>query len=329
MRRVISSLCVAILLLCACPLSSSAKLWYSGEKLSLITEPESFSAEVACYCGEETIASDDLTWVDNGYEGKALKLSGDGTFLRLPYTFVQVPQFTFAAWVNWQGGESGQRLFTVARATENYLTFSPFNYSRDIVDEQGFLNGLHLEYQYGGEGGKIVNMFNATDDTVCYALPENAWHHVAVVTDARSLKVYIDGILWLEEQVLMGLAELRAYSLDIGMGEWGDPTLNALLDNVEIYRAALSEERIKELAGVAEGPENTVYLPTKPAATTTTTTTTAAATVTTTARETVSQTAFGMPLWGLYFIGGVVLLYIAATVAVNIPQWKKKKEDDT
>ena len=62
-----------------------------------------------------------------------------------------------------------------------------------------------------------------------------------------------------------------------------------------------------------------VYLPTQPTTTVTEAPTTIPTTIpTTTAHRTLSATLFGVPMWGVYVIIGVVLAYIALTVVANL-----------
>lgn len=320
MKRIAAAVTALLCAVLLCFPASAAG--YRGGKLSIVSEPETFSAEdVTYYKGDQVLTAGDLVWVDDGYEGKALKLSGNGEFLRLWHTVVRVPAFTFSAMVNWQGGESGQRLFTIARDNTSYITVSPFMYDPAIHMQDGFANGLYMRYQFNGTGGTVFDMFNPTSEEVSYKLPQNTWHHVAMVADGETVKLYIDGVRWFEEQVLTSLYEIQPHSLDIGAGEWGDPTLNALLDNVEIYRSALNEQEILALAGQRAD----VYLPTRPTTTEPEPTTTMPSTVpTTTARKTLDATLWGVPMWGVYAIIGVVAAYVALTVVLNIV---RRKED--
>ncbi len=293
-------------------------------RLSIVSEPEGLPADgIRYYRGDEQITADDLQWVDNGYDGKALYLPGDGTFLRLDYTVARLSQFTFSAWINRQGDESGERLFSVARSDQNYLTFSPYMYDPTLFRENGILNGMYLRYQYGGANGTDLDLFTPTNEQVSYAIPKNEWHHVAVTADGRTAQVYIDGVLWLEDRMMNTVYELLAFSLDIGTGEWGDPTLHALLDNVEVYRKVLNAEEIQALADVED---TTPYLPTRPTTTTTTTVTTVPVTTTQAKpiRQTVSDTLWGIPLWGVYTLGGIIAAYVVLTVVLNWHDRKKK-----
>lgn len=327
MKRLLTIVSTLCLLLSCTALPSAAINYDRTHRLSVVSEPDALPADgIRYYRGEEQIAADELTWVDNGYDGKALHLAGDGTFLRLDYTVARVTAFTFSAWVNWQGGESGQRLFSIARGNDNYLTFSPYMHDTALYQNSGFANGVHLRYQFGGENGTVLDLFNPTDETISYALPRGEWHHVAVTSDARTVQVYIDGVLWLEDRMMTSIYELNAHSLDIGTGEWGDPTLNALLDNVELYRKVLSVSEIQTLAGYSE-EGNVVYLPTEPSTTTATTTTTTTTTTTEPARQTLGKTLFGVPMWGVYTLGGIVAAYVTLTVVLNIHDRKRKDGD--
>ncbi len=324
MKRVLIFAVAATLFISLFAFSASAIGFDRQNRLSVVSEPDKLPADgIRYYRGEEEITAQDLQWVENGREGKALCLPGDGTFLRLDYTVARLSQFTFSAWVNRQGDESGERLFSVARSDQNYLTFSPYMYNPSLFREDGILNGVYLRYQFGGANGTGLDLFNPTNEQVSYALPKNEWHHVAVTANGRTVQVYIDGVLWLEDRMMNTVYELMAYSLDIGTGEWGDPTLHALLDNVEIYRTVLGVEEIQALAGAEDTPP---YLPTEPTTVPTTTEATMASTTTQAepVRQTLSETLWGIPLWGVYTLGGIVTAYVVLTVVLNLHDRKKK-----
>lgn len=311
------------------PMTASAAPGYYYGKIPVVDEPETLSTvNVSYYIGEKKTDVSEMVWVDGGHNGKALKLSGNGEFLRLGYTAARAKQFTFSGWINWQGdaghGLLGQRVFTIAREQNNYLTLSPYMKDESLRAADGFLNGVYMRYQYGGTRGKVVDMYNLASNEVTYALPQNEWHHLAVVSDGRTIKLYIDGVRWFEEQLLTSVAELSAHSVDIGSGEWGDPTLNALLDDVTLYNSAMNESRIKELAGVEETEP---YHPTAPSTTTTEAPTTTAPTPTTTMPQTLDKTVFGVPIWGVRVIVGVVIVYVLLSVILSILKRRENKRN--
>lgn len=330
--RILRIIAVSLLLLALSPLPSVSAAGYRNGRINVVDEPETFStADVTYYVGEETRPAADMVWVDGGRSGKALQLTGNGEFLRLGYSVTRVTDFTFSGWINWQGdagnGLTGQRIFTLARGTSHYLTLSPHMKNTSLYSDGGYLNGIYLRYQYGDVNGKVINLFNPTGSDITYALPQYEWHHLAVVSDGRTLKLYIDGVRWFEEQLLTTMVELRANTLDIGAGEWGDPTLNALLDDVTLYNTALSESRIKELAGAEEREP---YHPTAPPTTTTETpsTTIPITTTPTTMPATLDKTIWGVPMWGIRIIGVVLIVYVILVVVVNVLKAREKRREN-
>lgn len=325
-RRLTAVLATTVMLALAAvspSLLAHAAAGYNYGKITVVDEPGTFSTEnVTYYIGDESAPASSITWVDGGHSGKAIRLSGNGEYLRLGYTAARPREFTFSGWINWQGaaGEQaavGQRLFTIYRDDTHYLTFSPYMRDAGMTADGGALNGIYLGYRYGS---KAVNMFNPASGSVTYALPCNEWHHIAVVSDGHTIKLYMDGVAWFEQQVMTTMAELGGSYLKIGAGEWGDPTLNALLDDVTLYNSAFSASRVAELAG-GQTQATAVYIPTQPQATDPTTAvapTVADTTPTTTTPVTQSPTLFGVPFWGIYIILGVIVVYVVLVVVVNV-----------
>lgn len=321
LTAVLAAAVMAALTTIAPSFSVHAAAGYYYGKITVVDEPDTFSGEnVTYYVGDEAASASSIEWVDGGHSGKAIRLSGNGEYLRLGYTAARPREFTFSGWINWQGaaGEQaavGQRLFTIYRDSTHYLTLSPYMRDTGMTAGDGSLDGVYLGYRYGNTA---VNMFNPASGNVTYALPCNEWHHLAVVSDGRTIKLYIDGVRWFEEQVLTTMAELSGSYLKIGAGEWGDPTLNALLDDVTLYNSAFSASRIAELAG--GNTPSPAYIPTRPDTTDTTSTVAPTADDTTdpTTPVTQSPTILGVPLWGIYIILGVVAVYVVLVVVMNV-----------
>lgn len=91
--------------------------------------------------------------------------------------------------------------------------------------------------------------FNPAADGVSYGLPEGSWHHVAVVSDEHSMKVYIDGTLWFDDPLLMSMVELQALTMKIGAAYDGGRCLHAELDDTALYEVALTADQIRMMAG--------------------------------------------------------------------------------
>lgn len=92
------------------------------------------------------------------------------------------------------------------------------------------------------------------------------------------LSLYVDGVLHAQAMWSIGLRELNPQYLRIGGGMSGDASLNALVDDVELYGFDLSSDQLKMLAGGVD--------PLEPGATVPPTTTAAPATRPTTTSTT-------------------------------------------
>lgn len=82
-------------------------------------------------------------------------------------------------------------------------------------------------------------------------LPLNEWHHIAVVANGSSLRIYVDGVLDNAPPFPVFSANIFDSAEGIAMGTHvQDPnfTLNGIIDEVRIYNRALSAAEIAALA---------------------------------------------------------------------------------
>ena len=61
----------------------------------------------------------------NGHNGQALVFDGANTNVTLPPNIANGSAFTFAAWINWNGGANWQRIFDFGNSTTHYLFLTP------------------------------------------------------------------------------------------------------------------------------------------------------------------------------------------------------------
>jgi hypothetical protein len=100
-----------------------------------------------------------------GHSGQAVTLDGANTYLQLPPNVANSASFTFAAWVNWNGGASWQRIFDFGDDTSHYLFLSPSSGS----------GTLRFAIKNGG-AEQIV-------ETI--VMPVGQWQHVAEIGRAH------------------------------------------------------------------------------------------------------------------------------------------------
>lgn len=325
-RLAAAALCGALLL----PgLTASALAGFSKGRMWIVTEPEAMSDLVTYYKDGEEQDKAGLTWVDGRDGGKALLLDGKSEYLQVGSAQLRTNFFSFTAWINWQGAPVGeeetsrynQRLFTYARRDERWLSFSPF--ARDtskLAEDGGYLNGMYLEFNFDaaeGQPATRLEQFNGAQDGISYGLPENEWHHIAVVSNQQTMKVYVDGTLWFDDILIMSMVELRALTMKVGAGVGDEGYLHAILDDVALYETALSAEQVAIMAAGAdplEGetmPETTApYIATQPSVSQADTSTQPA--------QQGGTSIFGLPVITVALVGGVLVVVIGLSVFLSI-----------
>ncbi|MBN8459249.1 MAG: autotransporter-associated beta strand repeat-containing protein [Verrucomicrobia bacterium] len=164
-----------------------------------------------------------------GQSGQALDFDGSTHHVELPPSIANTSAFTFAAWVNWDGGASNQRIFDFGNDTSQFFYLSP-NASGEM--RVGLRNG-------SGTTGTISTT----------ALPTGSWQHVAVTIQSGTAKIYLNGVQQaqgtLSDPALSGT--LHNY---LGKSQWSaDPLFNGRLDEVVIADSAMSEAQITMLMG--------------------------------------------------------------------------------
>ncbi len=338
-----AALLVSVLVLMGCFLTgvSATEGFDVNNCLVFATEPGGTSPYVAYYKDGEQQSTELMKWVDGGVRGKALSLDGQSEYLEIGYYQLRMAQMTFATWINFEGtadetnpaGHYWQRLFTIDAGDKCFFTVSPHAVDPALTNDDGQLDGVYMEYYrgYSAQNGQEYSMkafTGATTGMSSFGLPQNEWHHMAVVVNNMSVQLYIDGNLILEEVFLMPIVQMSANSMKVGKGIWSDPTLHALLDDTMMFDKALTADQVKALmqTGDTGKLENaaavvttaTDYLPTTVATTTVITQPTAQP-------EDKPDTPFGLPVWGFAVVMGLLALLIILTVVVNLYEasWRK------
>ncbi len=330
---------VAMALLSAMPMTALATEGFETENCLLIaTEPNATSEYVTYFKNGEEKPLDTMKWVDGGVHGKALSLNGKDEYLQLGYNQLRMAQMTFSTWINFRGSVDAskpaaalwQRLFTIHAGESCYFTVSPHAQDTTLTNTDGQLDGVYMEYYRGDEeeNYSMKSFTGAIAGKSDFGLPQNEWHHMAVVVDNISVKLYVDGNLILEELFLMPIVQMSADVMIIGGGMWGDPLLNALLDDMMIFDKALTAQEIAALMQTGD-----LAALKNPAAATkpdshyepTTVITTTASTVPTEQPADKPYAPFGLPVWGFGVCVGVLALLILLTVVVNVYELQRRK----
>jgi hypothetical protein len=173
-----------------------------------------------------------------GQLGNAVKLGGRGDHVSLPSGIVSgLADFTVSAWVNPAATPTWSRVFDFGTGTGTYmfLTVNAGAAPRFAISTTG----------PGGE-----QQLNGTAP-----LPLNQWTHFAVTLAGTTGTLYVNGTpVATNASMTLHPSNLGTTNRNwIGRSQFGDPFLNATVDDVQLYGRALDGTEVQALAGGQQG----------------------------------------------------------------------------
>ncbi len=164
-------------------------------------------------------------------EGKVLVLDGTDDYLVLPTHIGECTDFTFAAWVYWNGGNAWQRIFDFGNNTTQYMFLTPSSVSNTLR--------FGITTSGSGSGEQQVNTSG---------LPVGQWTHVAVTLNGNVGTIYVNGALRATNtSMTLNPSDFQPSKNYIGKSQWPDPLFNGMIDDVRIADYALNAGQIAEL----------------------------------------------------------------------------------
>jgi autotransporter-associated beta strand protein len=169
-----------------------------------------------------------------GNNGQALRLDGNNRYLRLPPGLVRSSGLTFGAWVNWDGGSAGQRIFDFGNDTDQFLYLTP---------------------SFGGQMRLgLRNNSGTTTSISAPALPQGSWQHVAVTLQGSTAKIFLNGVLQSQGNLPDPVLSSTTHNY-IGKSQWpNDPLFDGLIDDLVIMDSALPDAQIARLMTGIDSP---------------------------------------------------------------------------
>jgi hypothetical protein len=163
-----------------------------------------------------------------GQRGQALEFDGVDNHVRLPENVAQGNEFSFAAWVHWDGGSNWQRIFDFGNGTGSYLFLTPSN-------------GSNMRFAIKNGGAEQIVQTSA--------LPIGQWTHVGVTLGGGSAKLYVNGTLVGTNNAVT----IRSGDFDPALNYLGesqfaaDPLFKGRLDDIVIRDTILTQAQIAGL----------------------------------------------------------------------------------
>ncbi len=169
-----------------------------------------------------------------GKHGEALSFDGTDDYLALPGRLGDSSDFSFAAWVNWNGGNDWQRIFDLGNGTNNYLYLTP----------KSDVNTIRFGLRVGG----TQHQLNAP------ALTPGVWTHVAVTLNGNTAKLFLNGsAVNTNTGVTLRPHQVGTETNYLGKSQWStDPLFSGLLDDVRFFNIGLSDAQVAALAASEE-----------------------------------------------------------------------------
>ncbi len=165
-----------------------------------------------------------------GRSGLALTLDGTDDYLQLPPKLGDSTDFSFTAWVKWDGGGNWQRIFDLGSDTANFIYLTPKSSS----------NQLRFNIRRNGTDQHVSSS----------ALTPGVWTHVAVTLGGNTGKLFVNGdLVATNASMTFNPIDLGTRFNWIGRGQFADDSsFGGSIDDVRFHAHALSDAEVAAIA---------------------------------------------------------------------------------
>ncbi|AWB43047.1 glycoside hydrolase [Paenibacillus sp. CAA11] len=174
-----------------------------------------------------------VTGTPDGKLGAAAVFNGTDSYISLPGLIGDAEDFTFTAWVYWNGGGAWQRIFDFGNGMTKHMFLTPSQHT----------GVLQFTIHDQGQDQSLL---------AAEALPSKQWVHVAVTLQGDKGTLYVNGKeAAASDKITYNPKELQVKEAYLGKSRYtADPFFQGKLDEVKVYNKALTPLEIRQQAGL-------------------------------------------------------------------------------
>ncbi len=182
-----------------------------------------------------------VNFVEDAARGQVMLLDGQDDYVELPPGLLEdVTDITITCWFNWAGGGNWQRVYSFGYSNSVGSTPPSVVSTLYLCPKDGWAgNNLHLTL-----GGPYARWKDYTPQPI----DSNKWYFSAFIKKADSIIFYLNDQIIVTDTFFMTPADLSPDSMNyIGKSHWPDPTFNGKIDEMRLYKSALTHSEVREL----------------------------------------------------------------------------------
>ena len=181
-----------------------------------------------------------------GISGQALSFDGADDYIDLPDSLEDsLTDFTFAAWVNWSGSRTYERIVDFGSATAAGADSGEYFFITPKAVDGNYRFAITLAG------------YNSDELIKGSAFPAGRWTHIVLTLQGDTGRIYLDGDLADSGTVTLDPGDIGAVNNWLGRSQFStDAYFKGMMDDVRIYERALNAGEVKALYDEVMVPDN-------------------------------------------------------------------------
>lgn len=181
-----------------------------------------------------------VSYVNDADRGQVLMLDGESGYIELPSgLFENATNITITCWFNWAGGGYWQRVYDLGYTNSDGIN-QPTVVGSLFLTPKGSNNVMHLTLG--------TTSYNRWTTLSPQAVNTDTWYFTAAIIKEDSLIFYLNDQIIASDVTSLTPAHLCPDNMNwIGKSHWPDPLYNGKIDDLRLFKRALTRTEILEL----------------------------------------------------------------------------------